>query len=437
MKKIWVLILAAALVLSLAACRNTTRSSENLQDILASETWVSSSGDNTTMQFTSDGNGHYESGMYSYDFTWTLDNSTVTVTFPTGEANYTLSSNNSVYELVPEVNQDFTLVRQSDFANETQEESSSGNNNWSVEQTVDEFGDATENSETLIRTSISGDFSNTATASSELAGYVFVTTYSGGTNSAFVFRLLEYGKHQVTFTSSDVDEGIVLKVKIGDTISEYPLTGEAPNGDLYLLDSYKNRLFNLLYDGREDIRCIITIGSSQYNFTIKYGNFADVCEEAFHISADGVTSIQGALAAFSNRNMHRERYSYITENIDEFPILTTDEIQDVIVGHWLSISVETFIYDDWWIFEFSSDGIRSQVGRFVDAEFETTDPYEAPYTIENDLLYLETSVGERTYQFRKLLDGYYLVLENPSGSDFDHLYVYVQYTEDGQPKYTF
>ena len=84
MKKIWVLILAAALVLSLAACRNTTRSSENLQDILASETWVSSSGDNTTMQFTSDGNGHYESGMYSYDFTWTLDNSTVTVTFPTG-----------------------------------------------------------------------------------------------------------------------------------------------------------------------------------------------------------------------------------------------------------------------------------------------------------------------------------------------------------------
>lgn len=435
MKKIFILFLTAALTLSLGACGNTTENSENFQDILASETWVSSSGDNTTMQLTSDGKGHYESGMYSYDFTWTLTDSTLTANFPTGEANYILTNNDGTYSLVNAANEDFVLVRQSDFGGAQGEEASTGN--WSVDQTVDEFGDITDSSDTLVRTPISGDFSNTATSSSELTGYVFVERYSGGTNTAFVFRLLEYGNHQATFTSSDVDEGIVLKVKIGDTISEYPLTGEAPNGDLYLLDYYGDRLFNLLYDGCEDIRCIITIGSSQYNLTIEYGNFADVCEEAFHISTDGVTSIQGALAAFFNRNMHGERYSYITENIDEFPILTTDEIQDVIVSHWLTMSVETAVYDDWWVYEFSSDGIRSQVGRFVDAEYETTNPHEVPYTIENDLLCVETSVGEKTYQFRKLLDGYYLVLENPSGSDFDHLYVYVQYTEDGQPVYTF
>lgn len=436
MKKLLALMLSAALSLSLAACGNTTGSTENLQDILASEAWVSSSGDNTTMQFNSDGSAHYKSGMYSYDFTWTLEDSTVSAKFPTGEVNYILTNNNGIYELVHETNEDFVLVRQSDFTSKTQEEPNAGDN-WSVEQTVDEFGDVTENSETLLRTSISGDFSNTATSSSELTGYVFVTRYSGGTNSAFVFRLLEYGDHQVTFTSSDIEEGIVLKVKIGDTISEYPLTGEAPNSDLYLLDYYGDQLFSLLYHRYEDIRCIITIGSSQYNFTIKYGNFADVCEEAFHISADGVTSVQGALVAFFNRNMHGERYTYITENIDEFPILTSDEINGVIVSHWLTMSVETAVYDDWWVYKFSSDGIRSQVGRFVDAEYETTNPYEAPYTVENDLLCVETSVGKKTYQFRKLLDGYYLVLENPSGSDFDHLYVYVEYTEDGQPAYTF
>ena len=273
MKKAFILFLTAALVLSLAACGNTVGNSENLQDILASEIWVSSSGDNTTMQLNADGTGHYESGIYSYDFTWTLEDHTVAATFPTGEVNYILTNNNSIYELVHVTNKDFILVRQSNFTSGTQKEPNVGDN-WSVEQTVDEFWDVTENSETLIRTSISGDFSNTA--SSELAGYVFVTRYSGGTNSAFVFRLLEYGDHQVTFTSSDIEEGIVLKVKAGDTISEYPLTGEAPNGDLYLVDYYGDQLFSLLYDGREDIRCIITIGSSQYNFAIKYGNFADV-----------------------------------------------------------------------------------------------------------------------------------------------------------------
>ena len=436
MKKLLALMLSAALSLSLVACGNTAGNSENLQDILTSEAWISSSGDNTTMQFNSEGTGHYESGMYSYDFIWTLEDNTVAAKFPTGEVNYILTNDNSIYELVHETNKDFALVRQSDFTSTTQEEPNT-DNSWSVEQTVDEFGDVTENSETLIRTSISGDFSNTATSSSELTGHVFVARYSGGTNSAFVFRLLEYGDHQATFTSSDIEKGIVLKVKVGDTISEYPLTGEAPNGDLYLVDYYGDQLFSLLYDGREDIRCIITIGSSQYNFTIKYGNFADVCEEAFHISADGVTSVQGALAAFFNRNMHGERYTYITENMDEFPILTSDEISDVIASHWLTISVETAVYDDWWVYEFSSDGIRSQVGHFVDAEYETTNPHEVPYTVENDLLCVETSVGEKTYQFRKLLDGYYLVLENPSGSDFDHLYVYVEYTEDGQPAYTF
>lgn len=69
MKKLLALILSAALSLSLVACGNTAGNSENLQDILTSEAWVSSSGDNTTMQFNSEGTGHYESGMYSYDFT--------------------------------------------------------------------------------------------------------------------------------------------------------------------------------------------------------------------------------------------------------------------------------------------------------------------------------------------------------------------------------
>lgn len=160
-----------------------------------------------------------------------------------------------------------------------------GKSDWEMTKTVDEFGDVSANSETALRTEIAGDFSNTATAKSDLKGYVFVTQYEEG--YIITFRLLEYGDHQVTYTSGEA-KNIVLKYKIDDKIGEYQLQGLAPNGDLYLTTSRENTHDDLLEFLRHgfDIRCIIYIGSSQYNFTISSVGFVDACIEADYLSEE-------------------------------------------------------------------------------------------------------------------------------------------------------
>ena len=61
---------------------------------------------------------------------------------------------------------------------------------WILEQTVDDFGDVTDDSETVIKTTTSGTFSNTATTEGDLNVVVW---YYPGEYPSFYFRLLEYG----------------------------------------------------------------------------------------------------------------------------------------------------------------------------------------------------------------------------------------------------
>ena len=151
-------------------------------------------------------------------------------------------------------------------------------NLWSAQQSVDEFGDITSDSTTVIQTPISGDFSNTATSSSELSGYIFMGTKA--VYPIFVIRLLEYGDTQATFTNYD---NLIFKVKINDTIYEYEdVIGSPPNSDLVITDT-EEILYTALYKGT-DVRCIVEIGSSKYNFTICSGNFADLCKDVGYIT---------------------------------------------------------------------------------------------------------------------------------------------------------
>lgn len=159
-----------------------------------------------------------------------------------------------------------------DPASDVASEEQSGNT-WSVQFTTDEFGDVTVSSSAVMFIPISGDFSNTATSSSELTGYVYMIM--GEEYPVFMFRLLEYGSTQATFTSYDV---ITQKIKIGDKIYENEgVFGNPPNSDLTTYDT-QQVLYSALYAGT-DVRSIIYIGSSQYNFTISSENFATVCEE--------------------------------------------------------------------------------------------------------------------------------------------------------------
>lgn len=166
-----------------------------------------------------------------------------------------------------------------------------GLKNWFVDATVDEFGDITENSQIAIKAGITGDFSNTATAGSDLRGIAYFVP----DNEALItlsFRLFEYKDNPASYTNSDIEEA-TFKIKVGDQVMEYPITGTAPTGDFQvLLNNGTPQEFRpisnfLIHD--MDVRCILYLGSSQYNFTLESDGFLEACIEAGYLTEDWIS----------------------------------------------------------------------------------------------------------------------------------------------------
>ena len=154
---------------------------------------------------------------------------------------------------------------------------------WARAQVVDEFGDAVEDAEAGMTAVAVGDFSNTATTSSELI--VKTQLLFMGDEPVFCFIPLEYGNNPATFLKSD---SITMKIKVEDQISEVGLeTSGAPNLYTGVMKYYKQGrlIFNPLKNGK-DVRCIIYIGSSQYNFTLESDNFAECLFDVFPDKAE-------------------------------------------------------------------------------------------------------------------------------------------------------
>ena len=192
--------------------------------------------------------------------------------------------------------------------NETLTSPSNTEGSWTIEKTVDDFGDVTEDSEVYFTTTIEGSFSNTATTDSELKVVVF---YSLSEYPSFSFRLLEYGNTPATYIDSS-NKRILFKVD--EIVYEHYLGGIAPNGDLYLYDlaessekltleedqlfdqekieiiensqdlpfdkSGAKQLYKFLSDG-DDVRCVIYVDSSKYVFVIPSSNFASILDSNF------------------------------------------------------------------------------------------------------------------------------------------------------------
>lgn len=149
---------------------------------------------------------------------------------------------------------------------------------WEVQKEVDEFGDEIPDGASIVMAPISGDFSNTATSGSELTGYVTMQIREG--YPVFAFVLMEYGDHQATYTEYDM---MAVKTKIGENIYEYKeILSNPPNGLIGVYDTWET-LYTALYTGT-DVRCIIEIESSQYNFTIMSADFADACKESGYVT---------------------------------------------------------------------------------------------------------------------------------------------------------
>lgn len=174
---------------------------------------------------------------------------------------------------------------------------------WENTEVVDEFGDAT--GESAIRSVVSGTFSNTATAESDLTVVAFITMGVPAYSSDFIsdnatlisntltyptsaynvqFRLLEYDKTPATHLKSD---NMILKTKVGEDVEEYTLIGNEDNSDLLVnpvimgktgFERNGELLLKDLYEGN-DVRCIVEIGSSKYKFTLEAGNFPKIIDE--------------------------------------------------------------------------------------------------------------------------------------------------------------
>ena len=251
---------------------------------------------------------------------------------------------------------------------------------WENTEVVDEFGDAT--GESAIRSVVSGTFSNTATAESDLTVVAFITMGVPAYSSDFIsdnatlisntltyptsaynvqFRLLEYDKTPATHLKSD---NMILKTKVGEDVEEYTLIGNEDNSDLLVnpvimgetgFERNGELLLKDLYEGN-DVRCIVEIGSSKYKFTLEAGNFQKIIDEnnlekpldaegqeqrfkdqkaAAHLekAESVIKSKTDFIAAYVNHtdadNNYESGYYYFNGHADEFEDLTEEELSAI------------------------------------------------------------------------------------------------------------
>ena len=184
--------------------------------------------------------------------------------------------------------------------------------NWYIKDYVDEFGDATDNK--YFGTDCLGTFENSATKGSDLYAIVAFDPSA----KTFLFRLVEYGDHIATYTDSSVLE---LKYKSDQVTYDATLKGTAPNGDLRIVkaDDYE-QMRKLLSNGK-DLKVVIYIDNSKYNFTISSSGFDQLEEESARIKEE--LGIKGTY-----REVEGE------ENLKYYQIIPDNKTSGTIVFHY-------------------------------------------------------------------------------------------------------
>ena len=348
---------------------------------------------------------------------------------------------------------------------------------WTLNQTVDEFGDVTEDSETIIQTSVEGTFSNTATTDAELTVNIAVypQEYMNRIFPVMAFDLLEYSKQSATFLDNSNKR---ILFKIGEEKEEHYLTGKSPNGNLYLSnnsdkayafettgkplykDSGFSKIAKSLYEGN-DVKCIIYIDSSSYHFTISSSNFAAICDE-IGFNADPSAEDIGWKAVNSYFDtydyvqvLEKQNYNYefyfrqgyyaedaysqlqaaITDGV--LPVLTPEEIGAEMSGDWAAVPIMkdyiSKVPDPEYRFpmttlSISENGDVTITGTYQDGEIIPGDaswgtlPIDTNTSLFENCVQIHNSNTDRNYALRifRLSDGFYLCVSyNEDGSYYD------------------
>lgn len=152
---------------------------------------------------------------------------------------------------------------------------------WTLLSATDDFGSVSYDEQLMLFAPIEGTFSNTATESSELSGNIYISTIAKGSSTiAVFFELNEFGDHRIAFAEADENQ-IVLKTNADGLAEEWKLLGYADTGLLELPGAFSedqkegNYFYNKLVDG-VDIPCVITVGSSTYEFTVESRDIKEV-----------------------------------------------------------------------------------------------------------------------------------------------------------------
>lgn len=297
---------------------------------------------------------------------------------------------------------------------------------WKIEESVDEFGDVTEDSYEYLASEFSGTFSNTATTDGELSGKVGIGKKTDG-HYLVGFNLLENKQMKASFNDSD---NSVLKVKVDDTVYEYPLSGYAPVGSLVFggedFDYSGDEFFNLLYAGN-DLRCVIEIGSSKYNFDIINGNFTEFCEKNDVSKAPAELTLDNALAILlEDKGLYfGEIRECLNKHKEEFERVGSSTMFNELNGCFLQVHVvvptpyDSKMYPDMDFCIYSENEKNSFAGYDFNEGFINRGGREyakhnrsQKLSTENDLLILYGSNDKKIeYQVYKVTNGLYILYQ--------------------------
>ncbi len=294
---------------------------------------------------------------------------------------------------------------------------------WFIARQVDAFGDEVSNSNlVMIKTSVKGTFTNSVTQNSPLvvdAVDIVGGCIKGGLH-AFSFQLKEYdGSVLASIFSSSAAS---MKIKVGDTILDYPLDAQEGTGTVYLgmQNAKGDELFNFLYQGY-DVRCIITIDHTQYNFTLPAEGFVQVVEQAQEkwdeiIERNRIKNVAMVVNAFMNESKELEAYLMLKDNVETYHLLSEEEIKAELKGDFFCFLMnrvkvkgqEVNAVNTYWTVQTFSDATMTQIRYFANKK-NTIKPeitnFAYAFILENGLIKFPKLNEE--YQVRRLGEGYY------------------------------
>ena len=315
---------------------------------------------------------------------------------------------------------------------------------WTSTLTTDEFGDVTEDSVTAISGTFYGTFSNTATSGSELTVDMSFIKKEAYNHYQIFVDLKEYNDTNAVYHSSD---SVTFKMKIGGEITSISMQGKAPNGTLVAGSQQYgwggDYLYNALYNG-EDVRCIITIGSSEYNFTVTSDNFASVCEQNGYGLAPASLTVKEAVEIFVEDYCIYNEFAgeWMYNNLDKLELMDSEAIKQHLEGYFVEMSMdggaflagnEDFAFPSWYVlhyshstniaqchasYEFNNSTMKLLINSYENGEklagYGGLRAYHKggsvrEMSVANNLLTLVNSKGDATdYQFYRITDDFFV-----------------------------